>query len=146
MKAGPIRVALRRISATVEGDSSAPRFHLWEWIRSLTGVAPGMRSEVGAALGFLTQPSVTRGLRTAPFNLPSEGRIPSLRFVFSNAWEVLLRASRFFCASVLNFRFRLRFMLAYDPRGGGGPPPRCCERKLFIRRHDNKFTLDAGVV
>jgi hypothetical protein len=68
-----------------------------------------------------------------------------MRFVFSNAWKVLLCASRFFCASVLNFRFRLRFMLAYDPRGGG-PPPRCCERKLFIRRHDNKFTLDAGVV
>jgi len=64
--AGAILDAFRRISLTVSAVSLAPRFHFGACMKSSERAGPGIRSEVGASFGRLSQVRAASGLGFAP--------------------------------------------------------------------------------
>ena len=95
MYAGAIFDALRRISFTVATSSRTPRFHLCACMKSSADAGPGMRSEVGAGLDFLSQGLATRGLGFAPRS-GLAGPMPNRFLVCSSDFADLSLASCFF--------------------------------------------------
>src|SRR5262245_60116998 len=63
---------LRRFFFTVAVVSSAPRFHLCAYMKSSAAADPGIWSEVGAVLGFLSHALAASGLSHRAVVLPMQ--------------------------------------------------------------------------
>ena len=93
--AGAILEAFRRISFTVASVSPAPRFHLCACMKSSAAAGPGIRSEVGAVLGFLCHALAASGLGFAPRS-GLAGATPNRFLVCCNSREARSLASCLF--------------------------------------------------